>query len=130
MFKFTNQVSNLEWIVSQWSGVEPNGANDNGASAIVQSGSNRANAVNGLSVDLAPFGSTTNVALGAFGVNSQAPSITPVSGFAEIDEQAANESTRGDLQTEWAANQRTIGAGWTNLKAGALGIEIKAQPGP
>ncbi|HEX2638325.1 MAG TPA: metallophosphoesterase [Gemmatimonadales bacterium] len=129
-FKFTNQVSNLEWIVSQWSGVEPNGANDNGASAIVQTGSNRANAVNGLSVDLAPFGSTTNVALGAFGVNSQASSITPVSGFAEIDEQAANESTRGDLQTEWAANQRTIGASWTNLKAGALGIEIKAQPGP
>jgi hypothetical protein len=53
-----------------------------------------------------------------------------VSGFAEIDEQAANESTRGDLQTEWAVNQRTIGASWTNLKAGALGIEIKAQPGP
>jgi hypothetical protein len=129
-FKFTSQVSNLEWIVSQWSGVEPNGANDNGASAIVQTGSNRANAVNGLSVDLAPFGSTTNVALGAFGVNSQVPPITPVAGFTEIDEQAANESTRGDLQTQWAANRRTIGASWTNLKAGALGIEIKAQTGP
>jgi hypothetical protein len=129
-FKFTSQVSNLEWIVSQWSGVEPNGVNDNGASAVVQTGSNRANAVNGLSVALAPFGSTTNVALGAFGVNSQVLTIAPAAGFTEIDEQPANESTRGDLQTEWAVNRPTIGASWTNLKAGALGIEIKAQTGP
>jgi hypothetical protein len=127
-FKFTNQVSNLNWIVSQWSGVSPNGVNDNGASAIVQTGSNRANAVNGLSVALAPFASTTNVALGAFGVNSQVLTITPATGFTEIDEQPANESTRGDLQTEWAVNRPTIGATWSNLKGGALGIEIRSGP--
>jgi hypothetical protein len=129
-FKFTSQVSNLEWIVSQWSGVDPNGANDNGASAIVQTGSNRANSVNGLSVALAPFASTTNVALGAFGVNSQVLTITPATGFAEIDEQPAAEGTRGDLQTEWAVNRPTIGATWSNLKGGVVGIEIKSGTGP
>ena len=124
-FKFTNQVSNLEWIISQWAGVETSGVN--GAGAIVQTGSARANAVNGLGVALAPFGNSANVALGAFGVNSQAAVITPAAGFTEIDEQPANEGTRGDLQTEWAVNRPTIGATWSNLKGGALGIEIRAR---
>jgi hypothetical protein len=127
-FKFTNQVSNLEWSVSQWTGVDTSGVN--GAGAIVQTGSNRANAVNGLSVALAPFGSPANVALGAFGVNSQVAAITPASGFTEIDELPANEGTRGDLQTEWAVNQPTVGASWPFLKGGALGIELKASSGP
>jgi hypothetical protein len=127
-FKFTNQVSNLEWIVSQWDGVETSGVN--GAGAVVQTGSNRANSVNGLSIALAPFGSTANVALGAFGVNSQVSIITPAPGFTEIDEQPANEGTRGDLQTQWAVNQPTIGASWPSLKGGALGVELKARSGP
>ncbi|HEX6614696.1 MAG TPA: hypothetical protein VF046_00180, partial [Gemmatimonadales bacterium] len=124
-FKFTNQVSNLEWIVSQWDGVETSGVN--GAGAIVQTGSNRANSVNGLDVTLAPFANPANVALGAFGVNSQTAVITPAAGFIEIDEQPANEGTRGDLQTEWAVNRPTVGATWNFLKGGALGIEIRAR---
>ena len=127
-FKFTNQVSNLEWIVSQWDGVETSGVN--GAGAVVQTGSSRANSVNGLSIALAPFGSTANVALGAFGVNSQVSIITPAPGFTEIDEQPANEGTRGDLQTEWAVNQPTVGASWPFLKGGALGLELNARSGP
>jgi hypothetical protein len=127
-FKFTNQVSNLEWSVSQWTGVETSGVN--GAGAIGQTGANRANAVNGLSVALAPFGSPANVALGAFGVNSQVAAITPAAGFSELSELPANEGTRGDLQTEWAVNQPTIGASWPFLKGGALGIELKAHAGP
>ena len=82
------------------------------------------------SVALAPFGSPANVALGAFGVNSQVAAITPASGFTEIDELPANEGTRGDLQTEWAVNQPTVGASWPFLKGGALGIELKASSGP
>jgi hypothetical protein len=124
-FKFTNQVSNLEWIVSQWDGVETSGVN--GAGAIVQTGSDRANSVNGLTVGLAPFQNPANVALGAFGVNSQTAVITPAAGFAEIDEEPANEGTRGDLQTQWAVNQPAVGATWTFLKGGALGVEIKAR---
>ena len=124
-FKFTNQVSNLEWIISQWDGVETSGVN--GAGAIVQTGSNRDNSVSGLGVALAPFGNPANVALGAFGVNSQTAIITPAAGFTEIDEQPANEGTRGDLQTQWAVNQPTVGATWTFLKGGALGIEIRAR---
>jgi hypothetical protein len=124
-FKFTNQVSNLEWIISQWDGVETSGVN--GAGAIVQTGTNRDDSVNGLTVALAAFGNPANVALGAFGVNSQVPIITPAAGFTEIDEQPANEGTRGDLQTQWAVNQPTVGASWNFLKGGALGIEIQAR---
>ncbi len=127
-FKFTNQVSNLEWSVSQWTGVETSGVN--GAGAIGQTGSTRADAVNGLSVALAPFASPANVALGAFGVNSQVAAITPGAGFSELSELPANEGTRGDLQTEWAVNQPTVGASWAFLKGGALGVELKARAAP
>jgi calcineurin-like phosphoesterase family protein len=127
-FQFTNQVSNLEWMVSQWDGVETSGVN--GAGAIGQSGSNRADANNGLSVTLGALGQPANVAFGAFGVNAQVPAIAPGVGFTEIDEQPAAEGTRGDLQTEWAVNRSVIGASWTNLKAGALGVEIKARTQP
>jgi hypothetical protein len=127
-FSYSSQVSNVEWIVSQWAGVETSGVN--GAGAIVQSGSNRADAGNGLSVSLAAFGNAANVALGAFGVNSQVLAVTPGSGFTEINEQPANEGTRGDLQTQWAVDRNTINATWTNLRGGALGVELKAQTGP
>jgi hypothetical protein len=123
-FGFTNQVSNLEWIVSQWDGVETSGVN--GAGAIGQSASNRADATNGLSVSLAPFDNAANVAYGAFGVTSQVAAVIPGSGFTEIAEQPANEGTKGDLQTEWAANRNAISATWTNLRGGALGVEIRA----
>jgi hypothetical protein len=127
-FTFTNQVSNLEWSVSQWDGVETSGVN--GAGAIVQTGATRADAGNGLSVGLAPFGSPANVALGAFGVNSAVAAITPGTGFSELSELPANEGTRGDLQTEWAVNQPSVGASWSFLKGGALGLELKARAAP
>jgi hypothetical protein len=124
-FSYSSAVSNVEWIVSQWNGVETSGLN--GAGAIVQIDSARANAGGGLSVSLAPFGNANNVALGAFGVNSRVLAVSPGSGFAEIDEQPANEATKGDLQAEWAVNRATINATWTNLSGGALGVEIKAH---
>jgi hypothetical protein len=127
-FTFTNQVSNLEWSVSQWDGVETSGVN--GAGAIGQTGATRADAGNGLSVGLAPFGSPANVALGAFGVNSAVAAITPGTGFSELSELPANEGTRGDLQTEWAVNQPSVGASWSFLKGGALGLELKARAAP
>jgi hypothetical protein len=128
-FNFSNALRNLEWIVSQWDGVETSGVN--GAGAIVQSGSNRADAVSGLSVALAPFGNPNNVAYGAFGVNSEVLTITPGTGFLEIAEQPANEFKGGDLQAERAVDRSTIDATWTTtLRGGALGIEIKAATGP
>jgi protocatechuate 3,4-dioxygenase beta subunit len=127
-FNYSSQVSNVEWIVSQWTGVETSGIN--GAGAIGQSGSNQADAGTGLSVALSPFGSAANVAYGVFGVSSQVLAVNPGSGFTEIDEQPANESAKGDLQAEWAVNRNTIDATWTNLRGGALGLEIKATTGP
>jgi uncharacterized protein YjdB len=125
---FSANVSNCQWIVSQWDGVETGGVN--GAGAIVQTGSNRANAVNGLTVTLGAFGSANNVAYGVFGVNKNVPAITPGAGFTKIDEQPSGENTPGDLLAEWMTNNTAISATWTNLRGGALGVEIKARTSP
>jgi adhesin/invasin len=118
-------LSNCQWIVSQWSGVETSGSN--GSGAIVQTGTNAADAVTTLATPLAPFGNSANVAYGVFGVNSNVVAITPGAGFTEIDEQPSTESTAADLFAEWGVNLPTINATWTTKNAGALGVEIKAQ---
>ena len=123
---FTGTESNAEWIVSQWQGVQTSGAE--GADAIAQTGTNRSNATNGLTVPLAAFGDSRNVALGVFAVNRSVAGITPGSGFTEISEQSSGESPPGSLQTERAENQNTIDATWSNLRGGAIGVEIRAQP--
>ncbi|MGH7526126.1 MAG: Ig-like domain-containing protein, partial [Gemmatimonadales bacterium] len=127
-FNFAATQSNASWVVSQWDGVETSGVN--GAGAIGQTGSNRADAATSLSVALAGLGDPNNVTLGAFGVNHNILAITPGSGFTEISEQPVNEGTKGDLQTEWAVNRSTVTASWPTLRAGALGVEIKAKIGP
>jgi hypothetical protein len=117
-------LSNCEWIVSQWDGVDLSGVN--GAGAIGQTGAATGEAVSGLTVPLAPFGNANNVAYGAFGVRSAAAVVTPGAGFTEIAEQPPGESTPGDLEAEWAPNVNTITATWASLNSAALGIEIKA----
>ncbi|MGH7537913.1 MAG: Ig-like domain-containing protein [Gemmatimonadales bacterium] len=121
-------VSNCQWIVSQWSGVETSGAN--GTGAVVQTGSTSGTTVNGLTVPLAPFASANHVAYGAFGVASGTAVVTAGSGFTTIDQQPSGESTVGNLFAEWAVNLNPINATWTSKSAGALGIEIKAATGP
>jgi protocatechuate 3,4-dioxygenase beta subunit len=125
---FTNSVSNVQWIVSQWDGVDTSGVN--GAGAIGQIGSSRANAGNGLAVTLLAFGNVNHVAYGVFGVNKNVPAITPGAGFTKIDEQASSENTPGDLFAEWTTNNNAITATWSNLRGAALGVEIKARVGP
>ncbi len=119
-------VSNCQWIVSQWSGVDATGVN--GAGAIVQTGSTRGDAVNGLAVPLAPFGNANNVAYGVFGVRSSVLAVTPGPGFTEIAEQPSAESPYSDLEVEWTTNDNTVEASWITLNGGALGVEIKAGP--
>jgi hypothetical protein len=118
-------LSNCQWVVSQWAGVETSGVN--GAGAIGQTGSSRGDAVSGLTVPLAAFGDVRSVAYGVFGVSSRVLAVTPGAGFTEIGEQPSAESTSGDLEAEWATNRNTIAATWTNLNGGALGVEIKAR---
>lgn len=122
--RFNKNQSNVEWIVSQWEGTDTTGTN--GAGAIVQTGSNRRDAADGLTVSLAPFGNENNVAYGIFGVRSNAPAITAGSGFSEIAEHASGEEPPSALQAEWASDDNTIDATWTSMNGGALGIEIKA----
>jgi invasin-like protein/Big-like domain-containing protein/calcineurin-like phosphoesterase family protein len=119
-------VSNCQWIVSQWSGVDASGTN--GSGAIVQTGSLSGTAVTGLTVPLGTFASGNDVAYGAFGVASATAVIAAGSGFTTIDQQPSGESTVGDLLAEWALNQPAIAATWPSKSAGALGVEIKAAP--
>jgi Bacterial Ig-like domain (group 1)/Calcineurin-like phosphoesterase len=121
-------LSNCQWIVSQWSGVETSGTN--GSGAVVQTGSNAADAVTTLATPLTAFGNAANVAYGVFGINSNVVAINPGSGFTEIDEQPSTESTAADLFAEWAVNRPTISATWPSKNAGGLGVEIKAQASP
>jgi len=118
-------LSNCEWIVSQWDGVDQSGVN--GAGAIGQTAASTGEAVSGLTVALAPLGNANNVAYGVFGVRSAAAVVTPGAGFTEIAEQPSGESTPGDLEAEWATNLPLIAATWAPLNGGALGIEIRAR---
>jgi hypothetical protein len=121
--QFTRSVSNAQWIVSQWEGVETSGVN--GADAIGQIGSDAGDGVNGLAITLGAFGSSNNVAYGVFGVRSSSVAVTPGAGFMEISEQPSGE-TPAALQAEYAVNSPTIDASWSGLNGGALGLEIKA----
>jgi hypothetical protein len=121
---FENSVSNAQWIVSQWQGVDLTG--ENGSGAIVQTGSARADAVNGLTVTLASFENANNVAYGVFAVKKNVLAITPGSGFTEIAEHPSGETAASDLQAQWAVSDNTIDASWASLNGAALGVEIRA----
>jgi len=122
-------VSNCQWIVSQWDGVDNSGVN--GAGAIVQTGLASGTAVNGLTTTLAAFGSASNVSFGVFGVNSNVvPTVTPGSGFTTIDEQPSGEGTLADLFAEWGVNLNGVSATWSNKNGGLVAVEIRAQGGP
>jgi galactose oxidase-like protein/invasin-like protein/Big-like domain-containing protein len=120
---FSGSVSNVQWIVSQWDGVETGGTN--GSGAIVQTGTARSDGATSLAVSLAPFASTNDVAYGVAGVAKNGPIVTPASGFTEIAEVSSGETSA--LEAEWATNQSTVGASWaTSTKAGVLAVEIKS----
>ena len=126
---FDGAVSNVQWIVTQWEGVDVTGTN--GSGAIVQSGSVSADAANGLAVALAAFESANSTAYGVFGVRSSVAAVTPGSGFTEIIEHPSAESPPSDLQAEWATNDSTVDASWANLNGAGLAVEIRAgEPAP
>jgi hypothetical protein len=124
---FSATVSNAEWVVSEFSGVDPSGTN--GAGAIVQTGSAGGDGVNGLTVPLAAFANSNDVAYGAFAVASGSPAITAGPGFTAIAEEPSGE-TPADLFAEWVVNDPSVAAVWSSLNGGAVGVEIKAGTGP
>jgi uncharacterized protein YjdB len=121
-------VSNCQWIVSQWTGVDLSGTN--GSGAIAQAASASGTAVTTLTAALGDFAASTSVAYGAFGVATNTAVIVPGAGFTTIDQQPSGESTVGDLFAEWAVLLPGVTATWPNRNAGALGVEIKASAGP
>jgi invasin-like protein/calcineurin-like phosphoesterase family protein len=126
---FPNNVSNSQWIVSQWSGVDQSGTN--GAGAIAQTATNRADAVSNLTATLAPFGSASNVAYGVVAVNGGGLVVTPGTGFIEIAEHTSGEAAKAVLEAERAADDNTVAASWTGgLNGAILGVELKVEVGP
>lgn len=121
---FSSSVSNCQWIVVQWSGVDPSGTN--GAGAIAQNGSSTADAATGLTVNLAAFGNTNDVAFGVFGIAKNTAVIAPGAGFTELAEQPSAEGTQADLEAESHTNHPSINATWPSANGGALGFEIRA----
>jgi hypothetical protein len=119
-------VSNCQWIVSQWTGVDPSGTN--GAGAIGQTAAVSGEAVNGLTATLAAFGSGSNVGYGVFGLTTNTTDAVPGSGFTTIAQEPSGEGSVGDVFAEWAANHNVIGATWSGKSGGGLGVEIKAAP--
>jgi adhesin/invasin len=119
-------VSNCQWIVSQWTGVNQSGTN--GSGAIVQTKSATGAAVTTLTPTLAAFASATDVAYGVFGVANATAVIAAGSGFTTIDQQPSGEGTVGDLFAERAVNLPAVTATWPSNNAGALAVEIKAGP--
>jgi hypothetical protein len=123
---FSNSVSNADWVVSQWTGVDPSGSN--GAGAIGQTASARGNAVSALGVDLAPFGTAGNVALGLLGAATNGPAASPGAGFTEIAEPSSGENTL--LEAEWGVNLHAVTASLSkSVNAGLLAVELRAGAG-
>jgi hypothetical protein len=121
-------VSNCQWIVSQWTGVDLSGTN--GSGAIAQTASASGAAVTTLTAALGDFAGATGVAYGAFGVANNTAVIVPGVGFATIDQQPSGESSVGDLFAEWAVLMPGVTATWPSRNAGALGLEIRASVSP
>ena len=118
---WTSSVSNCQWIVTQWSG----------ATGVAQNGTAQADAATGLTVNLAVFANSNDVAYGVFGVAKAAPAVTPGSGFTLNAEQGSLESPAADLASESATNLASVVATWGSANAGAIALEIAAgQSGP
>ncbi len=124
----TVTVSNCQWIVSQWTGVDVSGTN--GAGAIVQTAAASGTAVTTLTAALGDFAGATDVAYGVFGVATNTAAVIPGSGFTTIDQQPSGESTIGDLFAEWAVLLPAVTATWPAKNAGAIGVEIRAGAAP
>lgn len=123
---YSSSVSNADWIITQWPGVDESGSN--GSGAIGQTGLASGNAVASLSRMLAPFGDANNVALGVLGAATNGPAANPGAGFSEIVETTSGENTL--LEMEWGTNLNTIQAGLSRTANAALvAIEIRTGSG-
>ncbi|HKE89849.1 MAG TPA: hypothetical protein VKB45_05910, partial [Gemmatimonadales bacterium] len=121
---FAGSVSNCQWVVVQWTGVDPSGTN--GAGAIAQSGSRTGDASSGLTVSLAGFGNANDVAFGVFGIAKNTALVVPGAGFTELAEQPSAEGTQADLEAESQVNHPVVNATWPSANGAALGFEIRA----
>jgi len=108
------------WNVVSFSGVDITGTN--GSGAVRQYNSNYNEGTNsGLSITLASFNDTNNIAYGAVRAGN---TITAGSGFTEITEQ----SGEAIFETEWKNSQdTTVDWSWSSTSAYTRGVAIEVQ---
>ena len=120
-----NNQRRAAWSVVEFSDIDTGG--DDGADAIVQNATNKAETGESLTVTLSAFGDATNNAtFGFFGKGSNGV-FTEGSGFTELhDEQAGGEGARA--QSEWRLGEDTsVDVSWTGSTSHVgIAVEIKA----
>ena len=124
---FSATVSNAQWIVSQFSGVDQSGSD--GSGAIVQTAVSAEDAASGLSPQLAAFADANDVSYGVFGVASSTPAVSAGAGFQPVVEVPSGE-TPADLFAEWTTDDPTVNATWSALNGAGLAVEIQAGAVP
>ena len=116
--------SDGQWVVTQFSNVSRAGTN--GANAVVQSVSSRADTASRLTCILASFTSTVNVPWGSISFSTTAANtINPGANFKELGE--ANSGEFSGIESEWSTVQNTsVDAALTagSRNAGGIAIEV------
>ena len=115
--------SDGQWVVTQFSNVSTAGTN--GANAVVQSVSSRADTVSRLTCILASFASTVNVPFAAMSFATTANNtINPGANFKELGE--ANSGEFAGIESEWSTAQNTsVDAALTAGSRNAAGIALE-----
>lgn len=97
--------SNGQWVVTQFSNVSTAGTN--GANAVVQSVTSRADTASRLTAILASYASTVNVPFGSFSfATTIANTINPGANFKELGEAGTSEHLQ--VESEWSTVQNTL----------------------
>ena len=117
-------VSNCQWIVSQWDGVDHGGPN--GAGAIVQASRPRA-ARQRADGDADGVRGRHERRLRRVRRRERDGRRHRRRRLHTIDQQPTGEGTTGDLFAEWAVNQPAVTASWTSKSGGVVALEIRSK---
>lgn len=121
-------------ILDEFDGVDTGGTS--GSAAVVQSTTGSATSGTALSATLASFADATNnvaYGIGVSGIVAGPPTLTPGTGFTELDEQQANGPSTADCghATEWKTGEDTSVdmTSDTDTEWAFRAIEIAIAPG-
>jgi hypothetical protein len=118
----SSDVSQVDWLVAEFTGVDTGGTN--GSAAVVQSTTNTMNNGTSLTMTLGAFGSATNGAFGCM-ISYNNRTVTHEAGWTELD----TDTTQ--LHGQWRATSDTTCNFTTSSSddSGGVAVEIKEAAG-